>query len=239
MRVAFISDIHGNAHALDAVLDDIRSKSVDKIVVLGDIAYRGPEPKRAIELIRNLNTTVIKGNADEWVTRGIKKGEVPDEALALMTKEREWTVSQLDQEDLDYLSNLPEETRFDMEGVRVHAFHATPTSLFDVVLPNTDDETIKTKLMTEKDADLYLYGHIHTAYVRPINGKTIINLGSVGLPFDGHAKASYALVTITEGYASTSIEKVSYDLQKTIAMYDEVNYPNAKMMQNIVRNGSL
>ena len=76
MKIAFISDIHGNAVALDAVLNDIEKKKVDKIYVLGDISYRGPEPKRALELVRSLNTDVIKGNADEWVVRGVREGEV-------------------------------------------------------------------------------------------------------------------------------------------------------------------
>ncbi len=77
MKLAFISDIHGNAIALDAVLQDISAKNADKVFVLGDICYRGPEPKRALDLVRSLNCEVIKGNADEWVIRGVREGEVP------------------------------------------------------------------------------------------------------------------------------------------------------------------
>ncbi|WP_226037043.1 metallophosphoesterase family protein [Aquibacillus saliphilus] len=239
MKIAFISDIHGNAHALDAVLDDISKKNIDKIYVLGDIAYRGPEPKRSIELVRNLKTTVVKGNADEWIVRGVQKGEVPDQALDLMNQERDFATSQLEQSDIDYLSSLPTEATFEEEGTAFHIFHATPTSLFDVVLPDVEDKDIETKLMAEKSADVYLYGHIHKPYVRYINGKTVINLGSVGLPFDGQTKASYAIVNLTKKSMSTSIERVSYDFEKTIEKYNEVRYPNTEMMENIIRNGSL
>ncbi|MDP4156925.1 MAG: metallophosphoesterase family protein, partial [Bacillota bacterium] len=90
MRLAFLSDIHGNAVALDAVLEDISKRNVDKIIILGDISYRGPEPKRALELVKSLHTNVIKGNADEWVVRGIKEGEVAESALQMMKKERDW-----------------------------------------------------------------------------------------------------------------------------------------------------
>ena len=74
MKMAFISDIHGNANALDAVLEDIKNRQVEKVYCLGDIAYRGPEPQRSVELIRSLDTFVIKGNADEWVVRGVQAG---------------------------------------------------------------------------------------------------------------------------------------------------------------------
>lgn len=103
MKIAFISDIHGNAISLDSVIADLNRKSVDQIFVLGDLFYRGSEPKRALGLIRSLNAEVLKENADEWVVRGVKKGEVPDQALDIMNKERDWTISQLDAEDIDYL----------------------------------------------------------------------------------------------------------------------------------------
>ncbi|WP_112181975.1 MULTISPECIES: metallophosphoesterase [Paraliobacillus] len=235
MKIAFISDVHGNAIALDAVLNDIRKKEVDKIVVLGDLAYRGPEPKRSIDLIKNLNTTVIKGNADDWIVRGVRKGEVPDAALDKMNEERDWSVAQLSQADIAYLEKLPTETLFEENDIVFHGFHATPNSLFDAVLPNATDEMIESELM-KKVADVYLYGHIHKSYIRTINGKMIINLGSVGLPFDGITKASYALVDVQDGSVSASIEKVSYDFEKTIDKYKEVNYPNIELMKNIIQN---
>lgn len=234
MKIAFISDVHGNAIALDAVLDDIRKKEVDKIVVLGDLAYRGPEPKRSIALIKALNTTVIKGNADDWIVRGVRKGEVPDAALDTMNEERDWSVAQLSQEDVDYLAALPTETLFEENDIVFHGFHATPNSLFDAILPHATDEVIESELM-KKNADVYLYGHIHKSYIRTINGKTIINLGSIGLPFDGITKASYALVDVHNESVTASIEKVSYDYEKTINKYKEVNYPNIELMENIIR----
>ncbi len=126
MKLAFISDIHGNAIALDAVIRDMKERNVDKIYVLGDISFRGPEPQRSLNLVRSLNCKVIKGNADEWVVRGIEKGEVPDQALGIMTEEREWTFSHLDEDSIKYLGSLPTELTFEVEGVNFHTFHATP-----------------------------------------------------------------------------------------------------------------
>ncbi|MDF2670719.1 MAG: phosphodiesterase, family [Paenibacillus sp.] len=239
MRIAFLSDIHGNSVALEAVLDDISKLAIDQIYVLGDLCYRGPDPKRSLELVQSLNARVIKGNADEWVVRGVMKGEVPDHVMDLMNVERNWTVSQLHQQDIDYLASLPSALDLNIEGVSISAFHATPDSLFEIVLPSTDDEGLRAKLMSAADADLYIYAHIHKPFIRYIEGKIVINIGSVGLPFDGLAKASYAIVELEQGRIRTSIERVPYKLEDVIKRYEQVNYPNSEMMTKIIRNAGV
>jgi putative phosphoesterase len=238
MKLAFISDIHGNANALDAVLADIKDRQVDKVYVLGDISYRGPEPQRSLDLVRSLNTEVIKGNADEWVVRGVKKGEVPDQAYDMMNKEREWICSRMNEESIEYLRNLPTELNLEHEGTNIHAFHATPNSLFEVVLPSEKEEVLETKMMAA-GANVSVYAHIHKPYIRYINGKCIMNIGSVGLPFDGLAKASYGLIEITEGNVQTSIIRVGYDLNQTIDQFEKSDYPNKRTMIDILKNGRI
>ncbi|OPH57184.1 YfcE family phosphodiesterase [Paenibacillus ferrarius] len=237
MRIAFISDIHGNSLALEAVLADITQKQIDQIYVLGDLCYRGPNPKRSLALIRSLQTQVIKGNADEWVIRGVNQGEVPEQAIAMMRQEREWTAAQLDSADIAYLEDLPTELKLEIEGFNIHAFHATPDSLFEIVLPGAGDEVLKTKLMSGSEADVYIYAHIHRPYIRYLDGKTLINVGSVGLPFDGLPKAAYVIIDIQRGNLSTSIERISYPVEEVVKQYEEANYPNAEMMISIIRNG--
>lgn len=240
MKIAFISDIHGNAVALDAVLYHLKAIEVDKIYVLGDLCYRGPEPKRSLELVRSLNTEVIKGNADEWVVRGVHEGEVPSPALEMMNKERDWTFSKLDEADIDYLRQLPTDLKIHQNGVAIHGFHATPDSLFEVVLPDASNEVLEARLMQgASEAQIYLYGHIHRPYIRFINGKILMNIGSVGLPFDGMAQASFGLIELGDGQVKTSIQRVAYDLEKVIELYHQTDYPNAEMMAKVIKNGSL
>ncbi|MDQ0217478.1 metallophosphoesterase [Peribacillus cavernae] len=241
MRLAFISDIHGNAIALDAVLKDIKEKDVNKIFVLGDLCFRGPEPKRALELVRSLNTEVIKGNADEWVLRGIEEGEVTSKAIEMMTKEREWTLSQLDAEDINYLGNLPTEINFEYKDIQIHAFHATQNNLFQVVQPFEDDSEIKQKLMVNDAADIYIYGHIHKSYIRYVDGKCIINTGSVGLPFDGLNQPSYAIIDICEDGIGiqTSIIRVDYNASNAIKQFKDSDYPDKELMIGILKNAKI
>ena len=235
MKMAFISDIHGNANALDAVLEDIKNRQVEKVYCLGDIAYRGPEPQRSVDLVQSLDTFVIKGNADEWVVHGVQTGEVPDGALHMMRAEQEWICSHMTQESIHYLRDLPTELKLEAEGLLIHAFHATPDSLFDVVPPSESDEVLNTKMMG-KGADLYVYAHIHRPFIRYIDGKCIMNIGSVGLPFDGLAKASYAIVDVHKGTFQTSIIRVGYDIQKTIQQFEDSDYPNSAKMIQVLKN---
>ena len=239
MKIAFISDIHGNAIALEAVLEDLKKKNIEKICILGDICYRGPEPKRSLELIQSLQAEVIKGNADEWVVRGVRQGEVPDGALEMMNKEREWIISNLESTDIGYLSQLPTELHLNEHGIEIFAFHATPTSLFEVIPQNAEDCLLHEKVLSKNDATIYLYAHIHKPYIRYINGRVIMNIGSVGLPFDGVTKASYGIITIDESGFSTSIERVGYDIEKVMKQYREASYPNADMMIQVLKNGRI
>lgn len=237
-RIAFISDIHGNAVALEAVLEDIKKQRIDQVYVLGDIAYRGPEPKKSIQLIQNLQTTVIKGNADEWTVRGVQAGEVRDDLLEMMNRERDWIVSRLDESDLAYLRDLPSELHLDVtDSIRLHAFHATPESLFDVILPDATPEQLQSRLMRQQ-ATIYVYAHIHLPYIRYISGKCLLNIGSVGLPFDGQPLASYAIIEAENDRYRATIERVPYDLDKVTLQYTAGEYPNAAVMINVIRHAT-
>ncbi len=236
MKIAFLSDIHGNAVALEAVLADLDKRQVDKVCVLGDLAYRGPEPKRAIALVRSLSADVIKGNADEWTIRGVRLGEVPAHLLEMMNREREWIVERLDEDDLAYLRKLPEALSLPLgDSLHLHAFHATPHSLFDVVTPDQSRDVLREKLMADEAANLYVYAHIHLPYVRYVNGKCVVNVGSVGLPFDGLPQASYAIVETDGDRFRVTIERVPYDVEAVIRQYREGDYPNLEKMTRVVR----
>lgn len=235
MSIAYISDIHGNATALEAVLEDIKQQNIDQIVVLGDLCFRGPEPKKSLDLIRELDAPVIKGNADAWVTRGIRIGEVPEKVIKMMREEQEWTCTQLTDDDMSYLRELPEQVTESIGDKKVYGFHATPDSLFEVVKPDSSDEDLRKAIMEKEEADIYLYGHIHIPYVRYIDGKTVANLGSVGLPFDEDPRASYLIVN-EEG---PKIRKVSYDIDQAVQKLYDHDYPQPDLVANVYRTGKL
>ncbi|GGF29981.1 serine/threonine protein phosphatase [Halobacillus andaensis] len=239
MRLAFIADIHGNAHALESVIEDIKERNVDQLFVLGDLSYRGLEPQRSVELVQELDAKVIKGNADAWIVRGVQEGEVPDDVIEDMNEEKDWSCSNMTSDAIRYLDDLEEEINEDFEGVHIHGFHATPEDLFEVVLPTETEETMKERLMVNDIADIYVYGHIHKPYIRHIDGKIIINTGSVGLPFDGLAQPSYAIVDIEDGGVQTSIIRTSYDLEEVVEGVKSSDYPKKDLLTKLLMNASV
>lgn len=130
MKIAIISDIHGNLEALKATLRDIEKRNVDKIICLGDIIAKGVHPKECIELIKKHCEIVLRGNCDRYFSTEHKNiVELSEDEQ----KRIEWNQSMITKEDREYLLNLPFSYEFYMSGSLVRLFHATP---------EVDDKTI-------------------------------------------------------------------------------------------------
>ena len=89
------------------------------------------------------------------------------------------------------------------------------------------------------EADIYVYAHIHKPFIRYINGKCLINIGSVGLPFDGLNKSSYSIIDIKDGSFQTSIVRVDYDVNYVINQFRESDYPNVGLMTKLLKSAKL
>lgn len=183
MRIAIISDIHGNLEALKTTLEDIKKREVDEIICLGDIIAKGVHPKECVKLIKENCQIVLAGNCDKIFS---KEYENIYEVSEIEKKRIEWNQSMLSEDDRDYLSNLPFSYEFYMSGSLVRLFHATPEVINKTVI-NLD--SIETKLSmfepsnktkSKKQADVIIYGHIHHQYMDKLYNKTLINAGSVG-----------------------------------------------------------
>ncbi len=246
MKLAFISDIHGNYHALEAVLLDIATIKADKIYVLGDLVFKGSMPAECVRRIRKLDTVVIQGNIDELVgcnliQPGFAKTE---ERKAALLAEMEWTRSRLTPEELDYLAGLPffhEEEP--VKGLRFRMVHANPRNLLDAVLPTDNPDEVTARMFEGTEAVIALYGHIHVPYVLHNGGKAVANTGSVGLPFDGNTAASYAVLEIDEPYAgsapvfSLGIRRVPYDVEAAVRAFEGSEHPFAETVITALRAG--
>ena len=187
MKIAIISDIHGNLEALKTTLDDIEKRNVDKIICLGDIIMKGVHSKECVHLIKEKCDVVLRGNCDRHFS------EEHEDITNFSEQEQrriEWMKNTLSVEDRQYLLNLPYCYEFYMSGSLVRLFHAMPEADNMAVL-NVD--TIQTKLkmfypsentISKNIADVVIYGHIHHPYLDRLYNKTLINVGSVGNSFD-------------------------------------------------------
>jgi predicted phosphodiesterase len=241
MKIALLADIHGNAHALETVLEDVRKRGADKILVLGDIVFKGPLPEKCVQIVRDLDTVVLQGNIDELVGQnmiqdGFAKSE---EHAAALRKEMDWNRERLSASDLDYLAGLPMEHKEELSAhLSLRCVHAAPGSLLDFVLP-TDGED-KLLPMFEGGAarkQIVGYAHIHQPYVRFFQGKTIFNTGSVGLSFDGDPRASYVLLETDGDDYAVSIRRVRYDIEAAVQAFSGSGHPFAQSVIDAIRAG--
>ena len=170
-RIAVISDIHANVVALEAVLEDIEKRKIDRIFCLGDIVLKGASPCEVVDIVREKCEIVVKGNCDELVVNA------PEES-----KSRKWYKDRLGKERIEYLDKLPMYKDIYMSGSYIRMFHATKNDLFNRIF-DIDTVEKKKKLFEEeegKEPDIVLYGDIHKQYMQKLQNKTIINVGRVG-----------------------------------------------------------
>lgn len=224
MRIAVIADIHGNLLALEAVLADIATRGVDRVVNLGDCVSGPLWPAETAARLMALDLPTVRGNHDRWVI------EAEGEALYFSDK---LAREQLDDSQRQWLAGLPMSQDVDCDGVAVRLFHATPdddnTYLMedkrDGRLVQSDAAAIAARLGPTGPARLVLSGHSHLPRLLVLDGVTLLNPGSVGQPAysdptppDAHVSeagsphARYAVVTLdTGGVAAVDMIAVAYD----------------------------
>jgi putative phosphoesterase len=216
-RIAALSDVHGNAIALAAVLAEVEAIRPDAILVAGDLVLNGPDPVGVVDILRGLadrGGLVVQGNTDIAVADfdyaaafpGMTDG-VPD----AVQDAAEWAHDTLGEERLDWLRRLPSERRWRAEdGTLVLVCHASPgsqTAGFDQNL----DPSIVTERLGQTDARVIVCGHTHIPDVRDFGWKMIVNDGSAGYVFDGDPTASWALIEIADEQVRAEIRRTEYD----------------------------
>lgn len=198
MKLAIVSDVHGNLVALEAVLADLERVRPDVVVHGGDLAFNGPRPAECVDRIRELGWPGVLGNMDEALVT--KRSQAPRIS---------WAAERIGLERNAWLQGHPMEWRDENQLALVHA---APGDLWKGVQPETDDAELRA-IYGPLGAAVAVYCHIHKPFVRPIGDLTVANTGSVGLPMDGLPQASYLL--IEDG--TPEVRRVAHDVERSIA----------------------
>ncbi|MFK7800534.1 MAG: metallophosphoesterase [Anaerolineae bacterium] len=241
-RVAILADIHGNSHALKAVLADIEEQSPDLVVFGGDLASKGPNPAECVDLVRNSGHPGIVGNTDLDILN--KSGA-----------EEAWMREQLGEDRLNFLQSLPMQKRISPPGRQNHLddlliVHSTPRSCYDLLIlapkPNSTDAFFiqptsakeAARMLAGAKANLIVYGHIHFISRGTIKGRRVESIGAVGFPFDLDHRAAYAIAQWDRDKREWKLEhrRVSYEVEKTIADMEQSTHPYPERSIRMLRD---
>jgi len=234
MRIAVLSDVHGNRRAFDAVLKDLDRVSPDLVIHGGDLAANGAHPAEVIDQIRCKGWRGVRGNTDEmlWAPECLPQlaGRYPKLASILHAFEEmiPATRAAIGEQRLRWLETLPH--RHSVEGIAV--IHASPDNLWRAPSDKASDEELKIAYAS-LECPIVIYGHIHRPYIRHLDSITVANTGSVSLSYDGDPRASYVVV---DGRKIT-IRRVDYDRESEANELLNSGLPHAKWLSHILRVG--
>lgn len=227
-RIAVLSDVHGNVAALEAVMEDLARVAPDEVLVGGDLVGRGPEGSEVVRRIAATGWRTIRGNHEEYLL-DFRRGEVPDDWLhAAEWSAARWMADELGPEEAAWIAELPFSlTAEAAPGLRL--VHGTPGSTREGIGPWLSDERLAGHL-GQVEEGLLVCAHTHRPLHRRVDGGLVVNVGSVGLPFNRDRRAQYALFEAADPGGSgregwrVELRQVEYDLGRTFGVYERSGF---------------
>lgn len=215
MRLAVISDIHGNGVGLEAVLEDLAGDQVDGFVCLGDVSEGGPQPVECADRVRELGCPVVKGNCDGWLANYEYE---PD--LAARSDIGAWAIEELGPDRIAFLDAFEPWVEVDLGGdERLLCVHGTRGSYVESIEPSASNEELDA---LAGGAQLLAHGHTHVQWLRRTWTATVFNPGRIGGDLDRVLRgpdhdldgtAEYAVLTAGDGRTAVDLRRVRYDLE--------------------------
>jgi len=236
MRIAIVSDIHGNLRALEAVLADLKKQAPDLVIHGGDLVANGSRPREVFDLVQQQGWAGVMGNTDEMLWRPDQFDQIagtdPSRAelrRVLVEEMGPWCVGQLGDARVAELKKLP--ASISHHGI--YLCHASPGSLWTSPRANSSDEEFL-KFFGGVKEELIVFCHIHHALVRQIGSQTFVNTGSLSLSYDGDWRASYAIID----NGRPVLRRVEYDLEAEARELETAAIPYGAWMAQLLRTGT-
>ncbi len=216
MKIGIISDIHGNMDALKKVLDALKDEGCNKIFCLGDLAMAGPEPNRTVDFVKELfdtsDFTLIQGNTDFMLSHYSE--EIYNKLFSLnivMANAYRADKEELSEDNIKFLSSLPETKEIEISGVKILLVHGSPRKQDENIFPDLPLEQVE-EMISDTNADLIFCGHTHLPCgYQTKTGKTVVNVGSVGRPFSLYPEACCAILDIKDSSFEIKHKLIKYD----------------------------
>jgi putative phosphoesterase len=223
MRIAALSDIHGNLLALDACLADLESQGgADAIVVAGDLCLDGPKPKKVLQRLEEIGAACVRGNTDRYLSEETTTESFDGAQVAQIA----WTRREIGERWMAWLKDLPFALRIGDDGNQLLVVHANPKSDDEHLWPDADEALLK-RLIGKEAAAAIAFGHLHIPYARTWRGKLLVNVSSAGLPKDGDPRAGYAIFTERDGGWQVKHRRVPFDVKKVATQLADCGIPES------------
>jgi putative phosphoesterase len=235
MRIAIVSDIHGNRTAFEAVLADLRQTSPDLILHGGDLADAGSSPVEIVDRICDLGWQGVVGNTDEmlFAPKSLQRVAAQSPQLqslfAIVEEMASATREALGEERLAWLRALPLSQICNSMAL----VHASPESPWNAPMPEASDAEMES-VYSPLGRPVAIYAHIHRPYIRCVSGMIIANTGSVSLSHDGDRRASYFLLDDS----TPTIRRVEYDVERELRALSACGLPHADWVAKALVSGS-
>ena len=221
MRIAVLSDIHGNLPALEAVLENLKTRTPDGLIVAGDFVG-GPNPDQTIDLLRSLKPNwMILGNSDINILRYID-GQVPEtyrtaKQFALLR----WGSNHISSESINFLRDLPQQQVITLDGTApIRVVHGSLGNPFDGYDPEKEPGKFDYDFQN-LDEMVLVCGHTHCPWSVERNGKLALNPGSVAGPLNGYVGTQYALLDWMDGHWKSQLYSLPYDISRICSDFSE------------------
>jgi putative phosphoesterase len=225
MRIAILSDIHGNQIALEAVLQDLDCQpDISQIIVAGDLCLNGPRPHEVLSIIQKLACPVIQGNVDADVAgQNIQKRIKKQDTIG-------WTRDQIGENGIAYLASLPfYHLIVNSQGTDLLVVHANPLNQEEAIYSTTPDSRLEVLLGNlAPTIGALAFGHYHVAYQRRWRDLLLVDVGSCGLPRDKDRRASYAILTWKDNSWQAEHRRVTYDVNATVKQLKQCGIPHSE-----------
>lgn len=218
-RAVFMSDVHGNLPALETVYRSLPQS--DAVFVAGDLCLEGPCPDATLDRLVEWGWTLVMGNTDRDVTS-------PDPSAKPSKRNQvAWTREKLGPQRLARLEALPFSASFGGDGADdVLVVHANPKNMNEHLSPTLSPAEVLAYL-SGVACDILVFGHLHTPYVRPVDGTLLVDVSSVGHPKDRDRRAAYTIITWDRGGRSVDQVRVPYNVEATVELLRKSDMPGA------------
>lgn len=241
MKIAVLSDVHGNVPALEAVLEDVAAWRPDRLIVNGDLINRGPDSPGGYRLLLEQvpDAVLVKGNHEVFTLRCADRPVPPlDDPRYDLESFGRYTVRQMDAL-LDEVRPWPDHLDFaTVDGGSIHITHGSRLGNREGILPETEGEELRAKLGERRD--LFIASHTHKPFIRRIDETLLVNTGSVGAPFDRDPRASYGRLLFNGVRWQAEIVRVAFDRQRAEQSFERCGFldeggPFARLMLTELR----